>query len=231
MSALQRLKERRQHQKLNPPAAGSLGAAGGDGGGDAAAAPAAHAAAAPNAPASSSSPADRRSGPRDHAASRSHMENDAYMRHFEEGLSLMERARAGSGPDGAAGRRSNASPTGTAGARRPAPQPVTASPASPKIRAARAGPPKEEASSAGHHHQVASQAAASPCWRTGPADPEGAVCQLSERPLLCSAARWQPDGRGGEIVLGSADHGLYVVDAATGKRRRTLYSKACGHKE
>lgn len=71
----------------------------------------------------------------------------------------------------------------------------------------------------------------SPAWRTGPLDAAGRVCQLSERPLLCLAARWDPGGGGGEVVIGSSDHALYVLDVKSCTRRRTLYSKTCGHKE
>jgi hypothetical protein len=53
------------------------------------------------------------------------------------------------------------------------------------------------------------------------------LVQLSERPLLCSAANWGSY----EVVVGSSDHASYVVDAASGKKRRTLYSKTTGHTE
>ena len=35
----------------------------------------------------------------------------------------------------------------------------------------------------------------------------------------------------GEVVVGSSDHALYVVDVATGKKRRTLYTETAGHAE
>jgi hypothetical protein len=35
----------------------------------------------------------------------------------------------------------------------------------------------------------------------------------------------------GDVVVGSSDHALYVVDPAAGCRKRTLYSKTTGHTE
>uniref|UniRef100_A0A383VWN0 Uncharacterized protein n=1 Tax=Tetradesmus obliquus TaxID=3088 RepID=A0A383VWN0_TETOB len=55
----------------------------------------------------------------------------------------------------------------------------------------------------------------------------GVLVQLSDRPLLCSAANWGSN----EVIIGSSDHASYVVDAAAGKKRRTLYSKTTGHTE
>jgi WD40 repeat protein len=52
--------------------------------------------------------------------------------------------------------------------------------------------------------------------------------QVSERPVLCSAV--MQDGSG-DIVVGSSDHALYVVDTQAGRTRRTLYSKTKGHTE
>jgi hypothetical protein len=53
------------------------------------------------------------------------------------------------------------------------------------------------------------------------------LCQLSERNLLCSAANWAAS----EVVVGSADHALYVLDCKKGSKKRTLYSESCGHSE
>lgn len=50
---------------------------------------------------------------------------------------------------------------------------------------------------------------------------------ISDRPSLCSAAHW---GRN-EVVIGSSDHALYVIDAEKGTKKRTLYSKSNGHSE
>jgi len=64
-------------------------------------------------------------------------------------------------------------------------------------------------------------------WKRGPLDPKGKSIDLSDRPLLCSST----DAARGEVVVGGSDHALYVIDAATGQRRRTLYSKRFGHEE
>lgn len=34
-----------------------------------------------------------------------------------------------------------------------------------------------------------------------------------------------------EIVVGSSDHALYVIDAEKGTKKRQLYNKTCGHQE
>lgn len=39
------------------------------------------------------------------------------------------------------------------------------------------------------------------------------------------------DIQGDQVVTGSADHGLRVYDIKTGKFRRELFTKRCGHKE
>ncbi len=35
----------------------------------------------------------------------------------------------------------------------------------------------------------------------------------------------------GEVVVGSSDHALYVIDAAKGTKKRQLYNKSSGHQE
>ena len=55
----------------------------------------------------------------------------------------------------------------------------------------------------------------------------GRICNVSEIPLMCSSINWAL----GEVVVGSSDHALYVVDIQSGKKRRTLYTKTCGHSE
>lgn len=55
----------------------------------------------------------------------------------------------------------------------------------------------------------------------------GQVCNVSELPLMCSSINWTS----GEVVVGSSDHALYVVDVQSGKKRRTLYTKTAGHSE
>ncbi|GIL71317.1 hypothetical protein Vretimale_2829 [Volvox reticuliferus] len=65
-------------------------------------------------------------------------------------------------------------------------------------------------------------------WSSGPLDPAGALCDLSDRPNTCSAADWSR----GEVVIGSTDHALYVLDVNRGLlKKRTLYSKTSGHAE
>ncbi|MEW5302349.1 MAG: hypothetical protein WDW36_005146 [Sanguina aurantia] len=64
-------------------------------------------------------------------------------------------------------------------------------------------------------------------WTSGPIDPAGTLVDLSDRPSSCSAADWPR----GEVVIGSTDHALYVIDVNTGSKKRTLYTKACGHTE
>ena len=48
-------------------------------------------------------------------------------------------------------------------------------------------------------------------WRSGPEDTAGVLCDLSDRPLVCSSCH------GGMMVIGGTDHALYEIDLATGK--------------
>lgn len=60
----------------------------------------------------------------------------------------------------------------------------------------------------------------------------GVLVQVSERPLLCSCSCTPSAADGtGNVVVGSSDHALYVVDTAAGRKKRTLYSKTTGHTE
>lgn len=153
-----------------------------------------------------------------HLACNAHVENDGYMQRFEESLSFMEHTRMSSREQmqhGALRARPGPSSNASQSAHN-----LDQSVLQPRAMAASslprgAGPAKLHGTS----------------WRTGPLSIEGQICQLSDRNLICSAARWKPGGCGSEIVLGSADHALYVVDAETCQRRRTLFSKTCGHKE
>ncbi|KAA6424182.1 MAG: hypothetical protein FRX49_06141 [Trebouxia sp. A1-2] len=86
---------------------------------------------------------------------------------------------------------------------------------------------KSTASQPAQPMQSAYPAHLNPSWRSGPADPAGRVCHVSDVPLMCSSINWSA----GEVVVGSADHALYVVDVQTGKKRRTLYTKTAGHAE
>lgn len=145
----------------------------------------------------------RAQAPPKHSAASSHLENDKYMDEFEKGwnelrgLQIQDKG-AGSSPAPVASRPAAARPAG--------------------IRANRSadGPALSK-----YPAQVNGG------WRKGPIDPSGVVCDLSERPNMCSAANW---GRN-EVVIGSSDHALYVVDATTCARKRTLYNKTNGHQE
>lgn len=66
-------------------------------------------------------------------------------------------------------------------------------------------------------------------YRRGPADPRGALVDCSDRPLLCMSV--SDDGR--DVVVGSADHAAYGVDAADPRPRpaRTYHGKDDGHAE
>lgn len=55
----------------------------------------------------------------------------------------------------------------------------------------------------------------------------GTMCDVSDRPNSCSAAAWDRN----EVVVGSTDHALYVIDSNKGIKKRTLYTKECGHTE
>jgi hypothetical protein len=178
-----------------------------------------------------------------HQACASDAENDAYMRLFEEGLRVV-----GSGPQQqprqqlpwvGTGCSEELQPQQAQSTRHPRASgsasgrgPVAPRPPAPTCAdSSSLGPALPPPSTSPLPRGAAPWRPLAASWRAGPTAAVGRRCQLSERPLICSAARWQPRGREGEVVLGSADHGLYVVDAATAKRRRTLYTKSCGHKE
>lgn len=55
----------------------------------------------------------------------------------------------------------------------------------------------------------------------------GGCCQLSERPLLCSASH----AGLAEVVIGGSDHALYIVDVSSAKLKRTLFGRTAGHTE
>ncbi|GFH09028.1 WD_REPEATS_REGION domain-containing protein [Haematococcus lacustris] len=56
---------------------------------------------------------------------------------------------------------------------------------------------------------------------------ECTLADISDRPSLCSAANWGKN----EVVVGSSDHALYVIDAEKGTKKRQLYNKSSGHSE
>ncbi|KAL0045352.1 hypothetical protein WJX82_004646 [Trebouxia sp. C0006] len=152
-------------------------------------------------------------GPPRFSAATSHEQNDAYMQEFDTAyaeLEAMSLAQKGSA-QGITAHRPNA----TAGI--PHRASSTARPAAQKSTASQ---PAQQMQSAYPAHLNSS-------WRSGPADPAGRICNVSDVPLMCSSINWSA----GEVVVGSADHALYVVDVQTGKKRRTLYTKTAGHAE
>jgi hypothetical protein len=157
--------------------------------------------------------APRGPGAKPTSAAAAHEANDAYMARFAEALTLAQ----GRPPGAGGARQSAAAAEGRGG--------EAAAGAAAPLAAHRPTAPTPQPRGVGAAHLA-------PAWRAGPTDATGAAHALSERPLLCSAARaGGGPGGGGEVVLGSADHALYVVDAATATKRRTLFSCTAGHKE
>jgi WD40 repeat protein len=64
-------------------------------------------------------------------------------------------------------------------------------------------------------------------WASGPINGNGNVVDLSDRNLMCSDVHMSTR----KCVFGGSDHSLYVIDVASGKLDRTLYSKQFGHAE
>lgn len=60
---------------------------------------------------------------------------------------------------------------------------------------------------------------------TGPVDPAGVLMDCSDRGIICM------DVHDREVAFGCSDHGVYTYDINSGKKRRTLYTKRCGHSE
>ncbi len=58
-----------------------------------------------------------------------------------------------------------------------------------------------------------------------PLNPQGDLCDASDRPLLCMSVSKDEE----EMVVGSADHALYAYNIRTGKPTRKLYTKTHGH--
>ncbi|DBA75204.1 TPA: hypothetical protein ACH3X1_010504 [Trebouxia sp. C0004] len=152
-------------------------------------------------------------GPPRFSAATSHEHNDAYMQEFDTAyaeLEAMSLAQKGSAQGISAHR-----PHATVGI--PHRASSTARPATTKSTVSQPAQPMQSAYPA---HINSS-------WRSGPEDPAGRICNVSDVPLMCSSINWSA----GEVVVGSADHALYVVDVQTGKKRRTLYTKTAGHAE
>ncbi|KAL0028286.1 hypothetical protein WJX79_007414 [Trebouxia sp. C0005] len=117
-----------------------------------------------------------RQGPPLFSAATSHEQNDAYMQEFDTAyaeLEAMSLAQKGSA-QGISAHRPNATvgiPHRASSTARPAAQKSTASqPAQPM--------------------QSAYPAHLNPSWRSGPADPAGRVCHVSDVPLMCSSINW-----------------------------------------
>mmetsp|Transcript_17830 Transcript_17830/g.32900 ORF Transcript_17830/g.32900 Transcript_17830/m.32900 type:complete len:480 (+) Transcript_17830:52-1491(+) len=64
-------------------------------------------------------------------------------------------------------------------------------------------------------------------WTSGPRNPEGILCDVSDQPIFCAAT----NADGSECVVGGADHGLKVINTVTGQEKRQLFSKTAGHHE
>jgi len=136
------------------------------------------------------------------------------MDRFEEGLRILE----GRGPAPPPARALDPPPPARGG-------PAGGAPAAPERTGARARPaPARGRAPAG---TPGADGPPPPGWRTGPVDEAGTLEDLSDRPLLCGDADWA----NGHAVVGGSDHALYVLDAATGRRKRTLHGRDRGHAE
>ncbi len=68
-------------------------------------------------------------------------------------------------------------------------------------------------------------------WRAGPRNSEGALVDLSDRPLMGIAVDPRSCGARAEVVVAGSDHAAYVVDLLRGQRRRVLHGGRFGHSE
>ena len=150
------------------------------------------------------SPCSPAAPPPRHAASASHVENDAYMKRMEDGFRAMG-FPADDDRDDVLDRARR--PSDRARGRPPAP-------AQPP-RASALPPASSSASSLARG------------WYVSPLDPSGVVADLSDRPLSCASVSPSLDA----VVVGGTDHALYEVSLTTGRKTRQLYSKAHGHRE
>ena len=57
--------------------------------------------------------------------------------------------------------------------------------------------------------------------------PPGVVVGLSDRPLLCMSVNPST----GEAAIGGSDHGVYTIDAYSGRMTRNLHTARYGHGE
>ncbi|KAF5826437.1 WD40-repeat-containing domain protein [Dunaliella salina] len=191
--------------------------------------------------------------PPKHSAAHSHVRNDQYMDDWEKAYKELEALSCGDptsqeGPAPIQGRRqglSLAQQIAQQGSR------SQHEPAAPRARTSMAqqleqqnASPHQFAMHRAHQPERSSKTSRGPVrnagkapercppavtrgWTQGPVDPQGILCDLSDRPNMCSAACWDKN----EVVIGSSDHALYVVDAEKGTLKRTLYNKTNGHTE
>jgi len=150
----------------------------------------------------------------------SHVLNDKYMEDFDKAWEELNRLNMGGGEGGGSG-ASGAKPFRIEGP--PEQRPSTAL----ALKEARIKNLVNAAKTTALDAFVRYPAQLLASWRTGPTDPEGVLADISDRPSLCSAANWGKN----EIVVGSSDHALYVMDAEKGTKKRTLYNKTSGHSE
>eukprot|EP00892_Ulva_mutabilis_P011022 jgi/Ulvmu1/8292/UM041_0104.1 len=152
------------------------------------------------------------------AASQSHLDNDRYMDSFAEGLRRME---IGNGSDAAT----------IATVKAPPEQAVIDTERVQKAsKAAVSSSLKAELASgqaSGSSSRSVLPAAVADGWISGPINETGSALDVSDRPILCSAAHWEI----GEVVLGCSDHALYVLDVQNSVQKRQLYGSRSGHQE
>ena len=103
-------------------------------------------------------------------------------------------------------------------------------PYKPSFDEPRAAPPGRALPASLAHGAIAAStpSSASAGWSSGPLDPAGRACSVSERPLLCMSVH------GDLAVVGSSDHGLSEValgGAGELRVRRNLFTRAYGHSE
>lgn len=157
-------------------------------------------------------------GPSFRHAAASHHVNDAYVDDLVEAYDARAAAAGGAGRSSAASGMAARVAAPASGVSRSAPG--SSASATSRARLSAASVPAAVASMPGRPARPVA-------WRTGPVDASGYLVDLSERPNLCMAV--SPTGR--EVVVGSSDHALYVIDTDKRARSRTLYGKRAGHTE
>ena len=167
-----------------------------------------------SAPMSNAGPprAHNRGPPRGSAAA-SHVQNEAYMDDFNEGLRSLGVSDTGDRRQG----RTDFDASG---------QPLGASASRKRLGGGGGGGGGAALGGLSTERDLQHLGAAGGGYRTGPADPQGALFDASDRPLMCMSV-----GDTGEAVVGGSDHALYGFSTTTGKKTRQLYSKRNGHAE